>query len=145
MAFELHRYQQQQAFKAASTIAPHTVVGFDTVQNQVKTVASSNVQPFGIVGASAGPGGAVTVYEETNVVRAIAAASIGYGAEVTVASVGVSSQAQGGSTLATTTLLGVATGASGAANWAVGTAEEPAAAGEVFAVKLKFRQLGGAA
>jgi hypothetical protein len=146
MAFELHRYQFQQEFAAASTYAPFTVVSLDTTtEKQVVSAANASQRPFGVIGASAGQGRAVTVYEEGNIVKCIAAASIGANAEVAVASLGVSSQVQGGTTLATTTLLGLASGAaaSGKVQWAVGLSETAALAGEIFSVLIKPRQLSG--
>lgn len=144
MSFELHRYQHQQGLKAASAIPPKTVVKLGSAQDTVLPVASNNDRPFGVTGASGAVGVAVAVYENENIVKAIAAASLGYGAEVGLASIGVASAVQG-SALATTTLLGPIAGASGAAVWSVGVAEEPAAAGEVFAVLIKPRQLSGEA
>lgn len=146
MAFELHRYQQQQALKAASNLPAHAVVALDSVQNQVIQSASTNsALPIGITGGSAGVGEAAVVYERTNIVRAIAGASLGYGAEVGLATVGVASSAQGGTTLATVTQLGPVAGASGSVVNSVGLAMEPAAAGEIFSVLINPRQLSGEA
>jgi hypothetical protein len=81
------------------------------------------------------------VYLDDNIVKAVAAASLGAGAEVCVASIGVASGAQRNA-IATITLLGPLTIASGTAKWAVGIAMDPAAAGEVFSVYLKPRLTG---
>lgn len=143
MAFELTR-ESPQAFIAASQIPPYTVVALDSTQGQVVPVTNASQRPAGVVKASAGVGAAVTVFQDDNIVKCIAQASIGFGAEVAFGSQGVSSQVQGGSTLATTTLLKLASSvmASGVPRWAVGVSETTALAGEVFSVNLKARQLG---
>lgn len=144
MAFELHRYQFQQGLKAASQMPPKTPVSLSASQaDYVVALSAANVEPFGIIGASAGQAGAVAVYEAGNIVKAIAAASLGYGADVGFASIGVSSQVQGGTTLATTVLLAPVSGASGTVSYRVGKAESPAGAGEVFSVLIAPRQLAG--
>lgn len=146
MAYELHRYQFQQAFRAASTINPYSVVAYSaSAEKEVLPAGNASQRIVGVVGASAGQGAAVTVYEEGNVVKCIAAASIGPNVEVAIASVGVSSQVQGGTTLATTTLLGVAAGASGKTGWSVGVSQTSALAGEIFSVLVKPRQLANLA
>jgi hypothetical protein len=143
MPYELHRYQQQQAYKSASQLVPYTVVVASGIDKGVIINTNASQRPVGVVGASAAPGAQVTVYEMGNIVKAIAAASVGFGAEVAIASLGVSTQVQGGTQLATTTLLGLASGliASGTTGWTVGTSQSAAQAGEVFSVLINPRQL----
>ncbi len=94
----------------------------------VVPVASNNLRPQGFVGnASAAQGEAVTVYGEGSIVEAVAAASIGAGGEVGVGS--------------TNGDLGIVAGASGVTRWACGQALEDVAAGEVFSVYVKTRQV----
>lgn len=142
MAFVEDRFSLP--FKAASTMPPKTVVTLDTTAYQVVPVTNASQRPYGITAATgATPGVTVAVFEAPGVAKAIAAASLGFGAEVAVASVGVASAAQSNS-LATTTLLGPkSAAASGTVQWAVGVAQSPALAGEIFSVKLEPRQVSG--
>lgn len=142
MAFVNDRFSQP--FKVASVAPPRTVVALDSVSGQVIPITNASQRPYGITQATgASPGLSVAVFESPGVAKAIAGASLGFGAEVSLASVGVASAAQSNS-LATTTLLGPkSVAASGTVQWAVGVAQTPALAGEVFSVKLEPRQVSG--
>ena len=116
-------------FTAASIIVPRRPVKVDTVNRQVILAASVNgnlVQGF--TGAATAPQGeAVTVYGDDSVVEAVAGASLGAGGFV-----GVSS---------TNGAIGPVAAASGIERYAVGQALESAAAGEIFSLYVKPRQL----
>jgi hypothetical protein len=146
MAFVLHRYQQQLPIKAASSIPPRTAVRLSASSPlQVLAIASNNDALFGMIGdATAAQGEVAAIYDAGNIVKAIAAASLGAGAEVAVASIGVASSAQRNA-IATTTLFGPITVASGAARWAAGVAMDAVAAGEVFSLYIRPRLTGGLA
>jgi hypothetical protein len=126
MAHESHNGFIEPAFKAASAIGPKTVVTLDTVNGQV-VAATLGAEPVGVTIASAAQGDRVTVLGQGNIVKAVAVASLGWGAVVGVAS--------------TNGALGPVTAASGVVRWALGTAREPAAAGETFSVFVNPRSL----
>jgi hypothetical protein len=145
MAFFLTRDDQQIPLPAASNIAPRSfvkLVGSNAAQ--VLQVAAVTDEPYGYTAeATAVQGEANAIFLENNVVKAIAAASIGVGALVGLASIGVASAAQRNA-IATVTLLGPVTVASGTKVWTYGRSLTPAAAGEVFSVHVKFRITGQA-
>lgn len=143
MAFILTRDDQQLPVAAASNVAPRSFVKLGgTSAVQVLQVAAVTDEPFGNVGeATAAQGEVAAIYLENNVVKAIAAASLGAGALVGLASIGVASSAQRNA-IATVTLLGPITVASGTKQWTYGRSLTPAAAGEVFSVHVKFRLTG---
>ena len=156
MAYEIIRPNFQLPISAGSVLVPRTpvkLVGSSVLL--VLPVASSNDRPFGMIGEATAPvtsptgdavsGFAAVVIEEGNIVKAIAAASLGVGVEVTMATLGVATNAQGGSYLATVPQLGPITVASGSGQWAVGLALTPAKAGELFSLYIKPRQTGGLA
>src|SRR5438128_174388 len=127
-AFELHRGGYPGI--AASAINAGAVVRQNTgdVQRSFLPCASSNQEPFGIVQATgASPGGGITVYDQQNTVKVTAIASLGAGQDVGVAST------NGG--------IALVSGASGSVVWGVGKSMTAAAAGEVFSVYIRPRQL----
>lgn len=139
MAFVEDRFSLP--FKAASALVPKDVVRLASLG--VIRCASTNFEPFGLVEATgATPGLGVAVFEEHTVQKAIAGASLGYGTDVGIATVGIASGAQPDG-VATVTQLGPVSAASGSVVHRVGIALEPAAAGEIFSVYLKPRQLSG--
>lgn len=133
MAFELTR----NAFPgiAASAVIPHQVVRLAAGSGErgVCPVASSNEEPLGIALASAAIGEAVTVYDLGNVAKGVAGASVGAGALVAVA---VTASAPG---------VRPVSGASGAAEWAVGRTVSAANTSEKLSIFVHPRQLGGLA
>lgn len=120
--------------KAASAINPGQVValnGGDT-EREVVPVTSAAVEPFGIALATAAlPQDAVTVLEEHSIVKVTAAASLGANALVGIAS--------------NNGALGPIAGASGSVVHSVGRSVSAAAAGEVFGLYIRPRQLSGGA
>lgn len=144
MAYELIRLQALP-LKAASGLAQFDLVQLDATANQVKAVGSTNVFPLGVVDATTVQGDGVSVHSHGDVIRAIAAASFAYGQEVAIATYGVASAVQGGSSnvQATVAQLGVAAGASGVTVWSVGRALETGRAGQPFSVLLTPRQISG--
>lgn len=143
MAFFLTNPNAQLPLPAAVSAPPRTFVKLvGSSSAQTTPVGSVNDRPFGNTQeATAAAGDVNAIFLEGNVVKAIAAASLGAAAEVCVASIGVASAAQRNA-IATTTLLGPLTVASGTLKWAVGVALTPAAAGEVFSVYIKPRATG---
>lgn len=143
MAFILTRDDAQFPVAAASNIAPRSFVKLGgTSALQVLQIAAVTDEPFGNTAeATAVAGEVAAVFLENNIVKAIAAASVGAGALVGLASIGVASAAQR-NVIATTTLLGPITVASGTKVWSYGRSLTPAAAGEVFSVHVKFRLTG---
>lgn len=129
--------------KAASNIGARKPVGISpgaSISNpttnpfpvgvNVFPIATTTVRPQGLSGPEvASQGQQVTVYEDLGTAKAVAAASVGAGAEVAVAS--------------TNGDLGPAAGASAVAVWAVGIALDNAAAGEIFSVYVRPRQISG--
>jgi hypothetical protein len=133
MAFELHRTPGLSGI-AASAMAANTVVGYDTgdTQAQFVAIATVNVEPAGITrNVASNAGDPITVYDHSHVCRVTAIASLGAGADIGVAS--------------TNGALGAITGASGSVKWALGKSLTAAAAGEVFSLSIRPRQLGGLA
>lgn len=130
-ARELHR----SAFPAvvASDCNPGSAVKFDAgdFDRQVVAIASQNLEPVGITLATALQGGAVTVLDDESLVKVTAGASLGAGADVGVASTNGS--------------LGPVSGASGSVVYRVGKSTSAAAAGEVFSLYIRPRQLSGLA
>lgn len=134
MAFELHRPGHQQAIVAASAILPRQAVRLAGTDGLFLLPAATNSdRPFGVAGpATVGASGLAdgemcTVYEELNIVKAVAGASLGVGAEVSVGS--------------TNGVLTPAALVAASGHWAVGFAETPAAAGEIFALYVKPRRV----
>jgi hypothetical protein len=113
--------------KAASILAANVPVKPDTVVNQVVLAASVNDLPLGFVQATTASVGNPVSVQTRGVVKAICAASVGAGAEVGVAS--------------TNGALGPVSAASGLTKYAVGIAENAAAAGVTFSVLLRPRQI----
>lgn len=156
MAYEIIRPNFQLPVRPASILVPRTPVKLVGSAGAVACVqiASTNDRPFGLLGeATSGtpigdaqdallviPG---DIREEGNIVKAIAGASLGAGAEVGFATLGVCSAVQGGSYVATVPQLGPVSGASGSVVWSVGEALESAAAGSLFTLYIKPRQLSG--
>lgn len=116
--------------QAASDLPQYSIVT-RAAEGQVARVGSQGQRPLGSIDvASLAQGQHVAVYEDGNVVKAKAAASLGVGADIYSAG--------------STSLLPAAA-ASGAAVWSVGVAESPAAAGEIFSLRVHVRQLSGLA
>lgn len=130
MSFRLPLNDHNLPKIAASAILPNRPVKDDTTADQVLPCATKTDRPRGMTQASAGAADPVAVYT-SGVVNAVAGASLGAGAEVGVAS--------------TNGALGPVAAASGLEIFAVGTSQDAAVAGEVFAVDLTFRsiQTGG--
>lgn len=116
--------------QAASDLPALSIVT-RAAEGQVARVGSQGQRPLGSIDvASLAQGQHVAVYEDGNVVKAKAAASLGVGAEV---------YSNGSISLLP------AAAASGSAIWAVGVAESPAAAGEIFSLRVHIRQISGLA
>src|SRR5574338_1104848 len=114
---------------SASAVSQFKPVKSDTVKDQVVLAATNTDHPLGItIASTASPGDPVGV-KNKGVYRAKAAASIGAGGEVGVAS--------------TNGDLGAVVAASGFRRFAVGIAQENAAAGTTFSVLIRIRELPG--
>lgn len=126
-ARELHR--SGFPAKAASAINAGVPVRLNTgdVDREVLPCASANVEPFGIALATAGAAEALTVMDQGNLVKVTAIASLGAGQDIGVAS--------------SNGALGVVSGASGSVVWSIGKSHSAAAAGEVFSLYIRPRQL----
>lgn len=127
MAYEAH--DGIKSSRQAASDLPQYAVVTRAAEGQVARVGSQGQRPLGVIGAaSLAQGQHVAVYEDGNVVKAKAAASLGVGADVF----------SNGSV----SLLPAAA-ASGSAVWSVGVSESPAAAGEIFSLRVHVRQLSG--
>lgn len=155
MAYEIIRPNFQLPVKPASSIAPRAVVKLvGTSALFCLPVTAVTDRPFGVIGEATAPVGVgdgrsalsvlpAEVREEGNIVKAIAGASLGAGAEVALATIGVCTGVQGGSSVATVTQLGPLAVASGTPQWAVGIALDAAPAGSLFTLYVKPRLTGG--
>lgn len=154
MAYEIIRPNFQLPVRPASSIVPRAPVKLvGSAVLAILPVGSSNDRPFGYIGEATAaqaygdsrdsvsqlPG---VVLEEGNIVKAICGASVGAGAEVTVATVGVATITQGGSSVATVPQLGPLAVASGVAQWSHGWALEPGVPGALFTIYVKPRLTG---
>lgn len=134
---------EKHSLKAVAAQVPFNIVKLSpTVVDSVVAIATVNDEPLGLVEASAAAGAHLAVFGEGNVVRAIAGASLGPNTDVGLATVGVASAAQDNST-ANVVQLGPITAASGSIKWVVGKSLSGAAAGEVFSLQIRPRQIGG--
>ena len=132
MAIELHR----SGFPgiALATIMPRTPVRLAPTGSQDRAVVPVVNTTEPVLGFSGDqvtrPGEALAVYDDGNVVKAVAAASVGIGAEVGIAS--------------SNGAMAPVAGASGVARHSSGQSVTAAAAGEVFSIYVRTRQLSGA-
>jgi hypothetical protein len=127
MAWTQHKHVlPRQAASAIRDYVPVKAAGADTAV--LAAAATDQVLGFTIASA-ASPGDSLAVVHQ-GVVKALCAASVGAGVEVSVAST------NGG-------LGPVAAGASGVDRQAVGISQGAAAAGEIFSVLLRPRNIGG--
>jgi hypothetical protein len=127
MAHTQHKHTlPKQAASAISDYVPVKAAGADTV-----VLAATNIdQVLGFtIASAASPGDSLAVIHQ-GIVKARCVASVGAGVEVSVASV------NGG-------LGPVAAGASGFDKQAVGISQGAGAAGDVFSVLLRPRNIGG--
>ena len=130
MAFEL--IDEPFPGLVASAVQDRQVVVLigGSAERAVGPASNASQIPHGITGAaSQAVGEAVAVRDLGDYAKAIAAASIGVGAEMAV--------------IGATRSLGIAAGASGVAKWSVGYAVSAAAAGEVFTLYVRPRQISG--
>lgn len=135
-------------YKAASGMSARTIVkaaGGSLPNSVIQIQATTTDRPLGAVGdiASIPQGQNTAVFEEGCVVKAIAGASLGSGSEVGFATLGLASGAQGTQYQATVVQLGPVVGASGVGVWAVGISRSNAAAGEIFSLEIRTRQISG--
>lgn len=127
MAWTQHKHTLPK--QAASAIRDYVPVKQVTAE-KVALAATNVDQIIGFtIASAASPGDPLAVVHE-GVVKALCVASVGAGVEVSVASV------NGG-------LGPVAAGASGFDKQAVGISQDAAAAGEIFSVLLRPRNIGG--
>lgn len=148
MAWADHNQGKKDTYQAASGLSARTVVkvaGASLPLAVVQIGASVNQEPRGLTGdvASIPLGQNTVIYEDNSVVKAIAGASLGAGSDVGFATLGLASAAQGTQFQATVVQLGPVVGASGVVVWSVGKSRSNAAAGELFSLEIRPRQLSG--
>lgn len=127
MAWTNHRARDPKIVASAAIANFVPVKSLAGTADKVVLAASVNDYPIGMVAATGASAGNPIAVITDGICKAIAAASLGAGGEVGVAS--------------TNGALGPVAGASGFTKYAVGEAQNNAAAGDTFSVKLRIHQI----